>query len=105
MSNFKTKPIRDKKHLAFIRTLPCIFTGRKSEAAHIRYQTDGAMSKKPSDCWVVPLSHDEHMRQHQIGELRYWKDIEAAKQLALDLYENSGNYEVCVGLIRKFKLM
>ena len=51
------------KHLEWIRTLPCIVTGRRDgiQAAHIRY-ADPRYAKravgtgeKPDDKWTVPL--------------------------------------------------
>jgi hypothetical protein len=67
-------------HLAFIRTLPCVVTGRPGvEAAHIRFgslihgKRPTGMSEKPSDKWVLPLSPEEHRRQHDGNEQHYWR--------------------------------
>lgn len=74
---------RDEAHLALVRQLPCISTGRMDcvEAAHLRFSEDRfgkaepGMSAKPSDEWVLPLTHSEHMRQHDIGETAFWSDL------------------------------
>lgn len=31
------------------------------------------MGEKPSDCWVIPLCHDHHKQQHDIGETSFEK--------------------------------
>lgn len=96
--------IRSAKHLAFIRTLPCIRTGRLGvDAAHIRKGTDGGIGIKPSDCWVVPLCSEQHRRQHQIGELSFFKNMEAVRALALELYEHTGDKSYCLELINNYR--
>jgi len=41
----------------------------KIQFAHVRAGTDGSLSKKPSDCWGIPLCAHHHIPvQHQIGE-------------------------------------
>lgn len=80
----KQKNIRDSKHLAYIRTLPCMRCSKKpSEAAHVRNGTDGGMGLKPSDCFVVPLCHSCHAFQHQTGEDTFW-DMMGGIDVALD---------------------
>lgn len=75
--------IRDAKHLAAIRQLPCLKCGMEdfSEAAHVRLQSAafnkrGGIGVKPSDCWTVPLCAACHRTdadaQHKIGELTFW---------------------------------
>lgn len=104
-SNFKTPRISDKNHLVFIRTLPCVRTGRKTvQAAHIRMGTNGGMGMKPGDNFSLPLDYREHERQHRIGESQYWPDIDAVIQLANALYENTGNRQVCEKLILEFRI-
>ncbi|MFG1454607.1 DUF968 domain-containing protein [Xanthobacter sp. V2C-8] len=85
----KQKPARelgrqhDDAHLVLVRQLPCIATGRtdRVEAAHLRMsmhvygKQEPGTSAKPSDEWVLPLTHDEHMRQHDMGEEAFWSDI------------------------------
>lgn len=103
----KAKIIRDKKHLRFIASLPCIVTGHTDvQAAHIRIDNICGMGIKPSDDCVVPLYWKEHMKQHEIGELKYWFDLgghERASVLAKKLYEHSGDEIKCEEEIRKWK--
>jgi hypothetical protein len=78
-----SKRIEMPKYLDFIRQLPCIVTGRRPvEAAHISYAEHryGKLGRgkgaKESDCWAVPLSPDEHRRQHGMGNERaYWQSV------------------------------
>lgn len=65
--------IRSSGHLTFIRGFACSILGKhecqgKIEAAHVRGGTDGGLSLKPSDCFVIPLCSEAHREQHQIGE-------------------------------------
>lgn len=91
----KYKRIRDKNHLAFIRSLPCakcvqeskskkIFW--KSEACHIRKGTNGALGRRPGDDYTLPLCPFHHRRQHQIGEVQFYKSVPKAVELAQELY-------------------
>ena len=100
---FKRKPERDKEHLAFIRTLPCLKCFSKSVAAHLRKGTDGSISKKPSDKWTIPLCQKCHDEQHKIGEVTFWGDIDQVKELAQELYAISGDYEAALGLIVRYR--
>lgn len=77
-SNFKKKPLRDRKYLDWVREQPCIVTGREGhpdvmtvDPAHFRWGTDGSTSSKPSDFYVMPLIHSEHDKQGG-GEVSYW---------------------------------
>ncbi|MGR7993890.1 hypothetical protein [Xanthobacter sp. ZOL 2024] len=50
------------------------------EAAHLRFSEDafgkvGPGQAKPSDEWVLPLTHEEHMRQHDMGEREFWAEL------------------------------
>lgn len=94
------------KHKAWLRTLPCCVTGIQgyTEAAHIRYQTGGGMGLKPHDKWCIPLSSGRHSYQHEIGEKRFWGSmIDDAKNLALKLFEISGDTDTAINLIDEFR--
>lgn len=60
------KPVRDPKHLAFIRSLPCVvcFRTRGIEAAHVGRR---GMAQKCSDRETIPLCSIHHKEQHRIG--------------------------------------
>ena len=76
---------RDEKHLAFIRTLPCLICrdNTSTEAAHVR-MSDARIAKpitgnsiKPDDKYVLPLCGDCHrgpQGQHSMGERRFWQE-------------------------------
>lgn len=97
---------RDQDHLKFIRTLPCVTSGKVDgiESAHIRMHGDAGMGIKPPDSRVVPLFHMEHKRQHQIGEARFWgNSLVEAIDLAENLYRHTGDREKCIELIVRFR--
>ena len=88
----KAKPAKNKDYLAFIHELPCCVTGRHGvEAAHLsmaapQYGHYGrGKQRKASDRWVLPLTSEEHARQHDIGEERFWSG-QNPHVLALTIY-------------------
>lgn len=68
-------PARDKKYLAAIRQLPCLFPGCGvapcGTSAHVR-QSTYTLARKPSDYRTLPLCHRHHMEQHTEGEQAWW---------------------------------
>jgi len=77
----KSKPLRDRKFLDWLREQPCLVTNRYGNSetetvdpAHFRWGTDGGASMKPSDCYATPLIHSEHLKQHR-GEVSYWLEV------------------------------
>ena len=103
----KQPKIRNKAHLRFVASLPCVVTGRPDvQAAHIRRGTDGGMGMKPSDCYVVPLSVGAHAEQHRVGELDFWYPLggyEKAIVLAKELYAHTGDRIKCMELVARFR--
>ena len=79
----KEPRVKDEKYLRWIRTLPCIVTGRTDgvEAAHLRSsclmlgKEITGKAEKPNDCWTLPLHQYEHSKQHDINEIDYWKNV------------------------------
>ena len=70
-------------HLAWIRTLPCIITGKMPcDAAHVSMtsklwgKAGKGVGKKELDRWTLPLIHNKHMEQHvhAKGEVGFWKE-------------------------------
>lgn len=95
------------KHIKFISTLPCSYQSPLCYgdivAAHIRKGSGAGMGQKPSDDKIIPLCFGHHAEQHQIGELSFHKsNLEAAKKLAFDLYENSGDKNYCIKIMFNF---
>jgi hypothetical protein len=66
---------RDKTHLRFVALQPCLLCGRSpSDPHHLRFAQPGAMGRKTSDEFVVPLCRTHHRQNHQVGdELSWWK--------------------------------
>lgn len=78
----KRKPQKSTSYLSFIRALPCVVTGvRLVEAAHLstaclQYGHYGrGKGTKASDRWVLPLSPEQHRRQHSGNETAYWESV------------------------------
>lgn len=113
----KQERIEDEKLLAYVRTLPCSVQGCSGEcvSAHLRKQTDGGMSKKPSDVFTNPLCDEHHKLQHQIGEPRFWAGVlaksgffmfECIKALCVlrsaGWYAKQGRTDEALELLRRF---
>ena len=103
--------IRDKDHLSFIRSLPCCVCGRAPcDAAHVRNGTDGAMGRKPSDKWTVPLCRasaafqSHHVLQHLEGEETFWCRYGDPLPLAEHLWRVSGDIEAGVRAVERFRM-
>lgn len=99
---FKRPRIKNEKHLAFIRSLPCVCCGNntQTEAAHIRTgqrffgKESTGMQEKPDDKWTLPLCHWHHAEQHEGNELAFWKRYNVDPfVLALTLYAHTGDVE------------
>jgi len=67
---------RDREHLRFVATLPCLVCGRApSHPHHIRFAQPRAMGAKVSDEWVVPLCNTHHRTVHAVGhEAGWWQE-------------------------------
>lgn len=108
----QTASFKDDAHLAFVRKLPSVLSGaygcdpahiRSGSPLHNKKRTGGA--QKPSDCWVVPLTRAEHDAQHDHGdELAWWRSHNIDPfELAVKLYEASGQFDAAVAILRKAK--
>jgi hypothetical protein len=65
--------IRDKEHLRYVASQPCIICGRSpGHAHHLRYAQPRAMGRKVSDEWTVPLCLSHHRSLHSCGDERQW---------------------------------
>ena len=66
---------RSQAYLRYIRSLPCVVTGRLGVVAHhVRCLGHGGTGLKPPDWMAVPLDPLEHQRLHDMGERRYWAE-------------------------------
>ncbi len=69
------KPIRerDRHHLRFVTTQPCLVCGRSpTDAHHIKFAELRAMGRKVSDRFTVPLCRLHHRELHRRGNERVW---------------------------------
>ena len=69
----KERRLRDKVHLAFVASQPCLICGRRpSHAHHLRFAQRRAMGLKVSDEFTVPLCNGHHDELHRTGDERAW---------------------------------
>lgn len=73
----KTVRLRDKNHLKFVSTHPCLVCGRSpADAHHLRFAQPSALGRKVSDEFTVPLCRAHHRELHQHGrETGWWQCI------------------------------
>jgi hypothetical protein len=65
--------VRDKDHLRFVATQPCLICGRTpADAHHLRFAQSRALGRKISDEWVVALCRGHHREVHRHGDERGW---------------------------------
>ena len=82
------KRLRDKAHLKFVATQPCLVCGRQPcDPHHLRFVQPRAIGLKVSDEFSVPLCRGHHRQLHQAGnEVAWWETLkinalETAKRL------------------------
>src|SRR5437763_83491 len=69
----KTLRPRDRDHLNFVTTQPCLACGRSpSDAHHLKFAQRRALARKVSDEFTVPLCRAHHRELHQRGDERSW---------------------------------
>jgi hypothetical protein len=69
------KPVRerDRDHLRFVASQPCLVCGRTpSDAHHLRFAEPRAMARKVSDRFAVPICRLHHRELHRRGNERAW---------------------------------
>src|SRR5450830_311314 len=84
--------LRDKAHLRFVASQPCLVCGRQpSDPHHLRFAQPRALGLKVSDEFTVPLCRDHHQQLHQAGnEVAWWHDFDIeALAIAKGLWEES----------------
>lgn len=70
----KQKTPKSPKYLKYVRTLPCVVTGKSPvEAHHLIGHHEGGMGMKSSDYYAIPLSPEIHRELHDHG-WRTWED-------------------------------
>jgi len=64
---------RDKGHLKFVASQPCLICGRSpADAHHLRFTQPRAMGRKVSDEFTVPLCRTHHRDNHRFGDEAAW---------------------------------
>jgi hypothetical protein len=67
------KRLRDKAHLKFVTSQPCLICGRQpSDPHHLRFAQPRAIGLKVSDEFTVPLCRGHHRELHQAGNEETW---------------------------------
>jgi ERF superfamily len=75
--------LRDKAHLKFVASQPCLVCGRSpADAHHLRFTQPRAMGLKVSDEFTVPLCRVHHRDLHSVGDELAWWERRAIEPLA-----------------------
>jgi hypothetical protein len=75
--------LRDKVHLKFVASQPCLICGRSpADAHHLRFTQPRAMGLKVSDEFTVPLCRTHHRDVHSFGDEVAWWERRAIDPLA-----------------------
>jgi hypothetical protein len=75
--------LRDKTHLKFVASQPCLVCGRSpADAHHLRFTQPRAMGLKVSDEFTVPLCRVHHRDVHSVGDELTWWERRAIDPLA-----------------------
>ncbi len=71
------KRYRDKAHLKFVASQPCLFCGRRPcDPHHLRFAQARALGRKVSDEFTVPLCRTHHRELHRTGnEAGWWAKV------------------------------
>ena len=84
--------LRDKAHLKFVASQPCLICGRQpSDPHHLRFAQPRALGLKVSDEFTVPLCRGHHRQLHQAGnEEGWWNTFKVnALEIATGLWEKN----------------
>lgn len=86
------KRLRDKAHLKFVASQPCLVCGRQpSDPHHLRFAQPRALGMKVSDEFTVPLCRGHHQQLHRASdEQAWWKTLNiTALDTAKELWERT----------------
>jgi DNA recombination protein Rad52 len=86
------KRLRDKAHLKFVASQPCLVCGRQpSDPHHLRFAQPRGIGLKVSDEFTVPLCRGHHRQLHQTGnEAGWWENLKIdAIGIAKDLWKQT----------------
>jgi hypothetical protein len=75
--------LRDKAHLKFVGSQPCLICARSpADAHHLKFTQPRAMGRKVSDEFTVPLCRTHHRDIHRFGDELAWWERRAIDPLA-----------------------
>ena len=64
---------RDREHVKYVATHPCLICGRRpSDAHHLRFAQSRALGRKVSDEFTVPMCRGHHREVHRCGDEAAW---------------------------------
>jgi hypothetical protein len=93
---------RDKSHLRFVASQPCLVCGRRpSDPHHLRFAQPRALGLKVSDEFTVPVCRTHHRQLHQTGdEVSWWNGVKIDALLAArTLWEQTHPKEVQINTL------
>ena len=73
----KTVRHRNKEHLQFVRTQPCLICAKQpSDPHHLPFAQPRALGRKVSDEYTVPLCRAHHREVHRAAkEIAWWQSV------------------------------
>ncbi|SHH65143.1 DUF968 domain-containing protein [Bradyrhizobium erythrophlei] len=75
--------LRDKAHLKFVGSQPCLICARSpADAHHLKFTQPRAMGRKVSDEFTVPLCRTHHRDIHNFGDEAAWWERRAIDPVA-----------------------
>jgi hypothetical protein len=84
---------RNKAHLAFVGSQPCLVCHRSPcDAHHLKFAQPRSLGRKVSDEFTVPLCRDHHHELHRYGnETAWWANVQIdAIKAARELWTTTG---------------
>ena len=92
LSLSEPRRLRDKEHLRFVASQPCLLCSAvPCDAHHLRFSQPRALGRKVGDDFTVPLCRQHHRDLHDSGnEAAWWHDMGIdALEIAKDLWNES----------------
>jgi hypothetical protein len=83
---------RDRAHLEFVASQPCLLCGRQPcDAHHLRFMQPRALGRRVSDEFAVPLCRTHHRALHRSGDEEAWWKVSGidAVMIAQRLWQHS----------------